>query len=302
MTQGDAAVLCIGVFDGVHRGHRALLQEGRRQAQALGLPLTAVTFDPHPMSVVSSEGVPSALATLEHRVALLREVGADHVAVLAFDGQMAAQSSEDFIARELVARLGARAVVVGADFRFGRGASGSLETLQAAGDRLGFSVTGVPLMGDGHDRWSSTAIRLSLEAGDVAGAAMALGRDYALDGNVVHGDHRGRELGYPTANLAWSDRPVIPADGVYAGWLVDAGERLPAAISVGTNPQFAGRDRRVEAYVIDRRDLDLYGHEVRLEFVERLRGQERFVDVEALVEQMGRDVAQARRILGSPDS
>lgn len=296
MSQAGAAVLSIGVFDGVHRGHRVLLDEARRQATAIGLPLTAVTFDPHPMSVVSAERVPPALSSLAHRVTLLHEAGADTVDVLAFDHQMSALSPEQFIERELVDRLGAQAVVVGADFRFGRGATGDVLTLQDAGARLGFSATGVPLAGEDGVRWSSTAIRRAVEAGNVDVAARGLGRLYALDGEVVHGDHRGRALGYPTANLEWVEDPVIPSDGVYAGWLVDAGERMPAAISVGTNPQFDGRDRRVEAFVLDRSDLDLYGHAVRVEFLERLRAQQRFDDVDALVEQMGRDVAQAREL------
>ncbi len=296
MTHGNAAVLCIGVFDGVHRGHRSLIDEGRRQAAVLHLPLTAVTFDPHPMGVVSSERAPASLATLEHRVALLREAGADDVDVLAFDQQMAALTPREFIERELVGRLGARAVVVGEDFRFGRGAAGSIVTLQDEGARLGFSATGVPLVGDGPERWSSTAIRSLVQAGDMAAAAAGLGRLYALDGEVVHGDHRGRELGYPTANLAWAHNPVIPADGVYAGWLLDAGERLPAAVSVGTNPQFNGRDRRVEAHVIDRTGLDLYGDQVRVEFLERLRDQATFDDVPGLMRQMDLDVDRARRL------
>jgi riboflavin kinase/FMN adenylyltransferase len=169
-------------------------------------------------------------------------------------------------------------------------------TLQDEGARLGFSATGVPLVGDGPERWSSTAIRSLVQAGDMAAAAAGLGRLYALDGEVVHGDHRGRELGYPTANLAWAHNPVIPADGVYAGWLLDAGERLPAAVSVGTNPQFNGRDRRVEAHVIDRTGLDLYGDQVRVEFLERLRDQATFDDVPGLMRQMDLDVDRARRL------
>ncbi len=289
-------MLCIGVFDGVHRGHRALLAEGRRQADALGLPLTAVTFSPHPMSVVGPHHAPRSLSTLEHRRALLLEAGADDVDVLAFDEAMSALSPEDFIVRELVDRLGARAVVVGEDFRFGHRAGGTVDTLRSAGERLGFTVTGVGLVGDG-ERWSSTRVRALLDEGSVTEAADHLGRPYALDGTVVHGDHRGRELGYPTANLAWDDEPVIPADGVYAGWLTVAGERHPCAISVGTNPQFDGRERRVESYVLDRDDLDLYGLRVRVEFVERLRGQMTFESLDGLLDQMATDVDRSRSLL-----
>lgn len=293
-TQGS--VLCIGVFDGVHRGHRALLAEGRRQADALGLPLVAVTFAPHPMAVVAAHHAPRALSTVAHRCDLLRDAGADRVDILAFDESMAALSPQEFIERELVTRLGARAVVVGEDFRFGHRAAGSVDTLCSAGQGLGFSVTGVGLVGDG-ERWSSTRIRELLDSGDVAAAAEQLGRRYALDGIVVHGDHRGRELGYPTANLAWADDPVVPADGVYAGWLTAGSERYPAAISVGTNPQFDGHERRVESYVLDRDDLDLYDLPARVEFTERLRGQMTFDGVEGLLAQMARDVDTARSVL-----
>ena len=293
----QGSVLTIGVFDGVHRGHRALLAEARGHADRLGLPLVAVTFDPHPMSVVGPRLAPSSLATLEHRCDLLREAGADDVAVLGFDEAMASMSPEDFVHDVLVGSLAVRHIVVGEDFRFGRGAAGTVATLEELGGREGFTVTGLGLVGDAGDRWSSTAIRGMVEQGRMQEASVALARPYALDGEVVHGDHRGRELGYPTANLDWSDAPALPADGVYAGWLHAGGDRLPAAISVGTNPQFDGQETRVEAYVLDRTDLDLYGHAVRVEFVDRLRGQQRFEDVDALVEQMGRDVEAARGVV-----
>lgn len=289
-------MLCIGVFDGVHGGHRALMAEGRRQADEMGVPLVAVTFDPHPMSVVAAHLAPRSLSTLDHRAELLRDAGADSVDILPFDERMAAMSPEEFIAVELVGRLGAKAVVVGEDFRFGHRAAGSVATLCTEGERWGFSATGVGLVGDG-ERWSSTRIRSLLDEGDVAGAGRLLRRPYALDGVVVHGDHRGRELGYPTANLAWADDPVVPADGVYAGWLSVEGERLPAAISVGTNPQFDGRERRVEAYVLDREDLALYGLPIRVEFVERLRGQMTFDSLDGLLIQMAADVDRSRSLL-----
>ena len=293
----QGSVLTIGVFDGVHRGHRALLAEARGHADRLGLPLVAVTFDPHPMSVVGPRRAPSSLATLAHRGDLLREAGADDVAVLNFDEAMAAMAPEEFVHDVLVGSLAVRHIVVGEDFRFGQGAVGTVGTLEELGLTEGFTVTGLGLVGDAGDRWSSTAIRGMVEQGRMTEAAVALERLYALDGVVVHGDHRGRELGYPTANLSWSDAPALPADGVYAGWLHEGGDRLPAAISVGSNPQFDGRETRVEAYVLDRTDLDLYGRAVRLEFVERLRGQQRFDDVDALVEQMGRDVEAARGLV-----
>jgi riboflavin kinase/FMN adenylyltransferase len=265
----------------------------------LGLPLVAVTFDPHPMTVVGPRHAPTSLAALPYRIELLRQAGADDVCVLPFDEAMAALSPSQFMERVLVGRLAARAVVVGEDFRFGQGAAGTVQTMIDEGAALGLSADGVALVGDGSARWSSTRTRDLIDSGDVVGAADVLGRLYRLDGIVVHGDHRGRELGYPTANLAWEGTPTVPADGVYAGRLAWSGERLPAAISVGTNPTFDGTERRVEAFVLDRADLDLYGEQVGVEFAARIRGMERFDSVEALVQRMALDVEESRRILGT---
>jgi riboflavin kinase/FMN adenylyltransferase len=293
----SATTVTIGVFDGVHRGHRSLIAHARRVADERGTPLLAVTFDPHPLAVVGAGQAPPSLATLDHRLALLREAGADDVAVLAFDRATAQVEPEDFVRDLLVGRWGAAAVVVGADFRFGHRARGGVDLLAEQGARLGFATVPVPLAGTSATRWSSTLVRQQVADGEVAEAAEVLGRWYRLDGVVVHGDHRGRELGYPTANLAWAGTPAVPADGVYATWLVSGADRWPSATSVGTNPQFDGRDRRVEAYVLDRDDLDLYGRDVSLEFVARIRGQQVFPDVAGLVHRMGIDVDAARSIL-----
>jgi riboflavin kinase/FMN adenylyltransferase len=270
----------------------------RAEADIAGVPVVAITFDPHPMAVVGPRVAPASLATLPHRIALLEVAGADEVDVLHFDEAVASMTPQEFVHRVLVDRLHVRAVVVGQDFRFGHRAAGTFETLEREGDRHGFRAVAAPLVGDGAHRWSSTAIRAMLAEGEVAAAAEALGRDYRLEGEVVHGDHRGRELGYPTANLAWQDNPTIPADGVYAGWLGTPAGRLRAAISVGTNPQFDGRERRVEAYALGRDDLDLYGQQATVDFSQRIRGQERFSDVDALVARMAIDVAEAGRMLG----
>jgi len=291
------AVLCIGVFDGVHRGHQTLLAQGRAVADELGLPLIAVTFDPHPMSVVRPEAAPTTLASLTERRFLLLNAGADDVFVLKFTKEVSTWSPEEFIQRVLVDTLKARAVVVGENFRFGHRAVGTVQTLREAGQRDGFSVHELTLAAD-QQPWSSTRVRQAVVDGDVAEAARVLGRPYELSGAIVHGDHRGRELGFPTANLLWLGNPTIPADGVYAGWLVVGGQRLPAAISVGTNPQFSGEERRVESYVLDRDDLDLYGQEVTVVFVDRLRGQLVFDGLDGLVEQMSQDVASTREVLG----
>nr|WP_218851944.1 bifunctional riboflavin kinase/FAD synthetase [Nocardioides panaciterrulae] len=297
---GPTAVV-IGNFDGVHLGHRHVLARAREVAGEQGLTLVAVTFDPHPMAVLRPEHAPTSLTSLERRAELLVEAGADAVLALPFDRGVAAWTPEEFVERVLVAGLHAAVVVVGANFRFGNRAAGDVATLRATGERFGFRAEGIALDG-GPQVWSSTYVRTCLAAGDVAGAAEALGRAYAVRGVVVKGDQRGRELGYPTANVPTGTQTAAPADGVYAGWLRrrDTDEVFPAAISVGTNPTFAGqRERRVESYVLDRTDLDLYGVEVEVSFVERLRGMTAFSSVEELVEQMALDVERARAVLGA---
>jgi len=295
---GRTAVV-IGNFDGVHLGHRHVLSRARELADGRGLTLVAVTFDPHPMAVLRPEHAPTTLTSLERRVDLLVDAGADAVLVLPFDRGVAAWTPEEFVERVLVDGLHASVVVVGANFRFGNRAAGDVTTLRETGERLGFTAEGIALDG-GPQVWSSTYVRTCLAAGDVAGAAEALGRPYAVRGVVVKGDQRGRELGYPTANVPTDTMTAAPPDGVYAGWLrrLDTGERLPAAISVGTNPTFEGeRYRRVESYVLDRTDLELYGVEVEVSFVERLRGMVAFESIDALLVQMQQDVDRAREIL-----
>ena len=298
-----ASGVTVGNFDGVHRGHRAVIDRARAAADRLDVPLVAVIFDPHPMAVLRPEHAPSMLSSVDERASLLEQAGVDHVFALPFDLDVAAWSPQEFVDRVLVEALGARAVVVGANFRFGKRAAGDVAFLREAGAAAGFTAEGVELDG-GPQVWSSTYIRTCLAAGDVAGAAEALGRPVVVRGLVVRGDQRGRELGYPTANVLTDTVTAAPADGVYAGRLrrLDTGEVLPAAISVGTNPTFAGvRDRRVESYVIDRTGLELYDVEVEVEFVERLRGMVTFAGpdpIPALLEQMADDVDRAREIVG----
>jgi riboflavin kinase/FMN adenylyltransferase len=296
-----SSVATVGVFDGVHRGHRTVISGVVSDAQARGVLAAVVTFDPHPLAVVRPELTPPALATLEHRLALLEELGVGGVLVLPFTNERADQGPEDFVREVLVERLHVVAVHVGENFRFGRKAAGDIALLGELGQQHGFEVVAVPLAGPAGsgtpDGWSSTAIRGVLAEGDVDGAARALGRLHRVEGEVVHGDHRGRELGYPTANLAPDDVSAVPRDGVYAGWLTRAsGDRLPAAISIGTNPTFGGTVRRVEAYVLDRDDLELYGEHVALDFLGRLRDTVRFDGVEPLLEQMADDVRRARTL------
>jgi riboflavin kinase/FMN adenylyltransferase len=300
-------VVTIGNFDGVHRGHRLVLDRARAAAGALGphVPVVVVTFEPHPMAVLAPERAPVALTTVAQRSRLLAATGHEHVLVLPFDRAMAAWSPEEFVRRVLVDTLHAAVVVVGANFRFGHRASGDVDTLRQLGGRLGFTVDGLDLVG-GDPPWSSTVVRQALDRGDVEAAAAVLGRPHSVEGVVVEGDHRGRALGYPTANVPTSGMVAVPADGVYAGTLQrldDEGDQntappLPAAISVGTNPTFGGVERRVESYVLDRDDLELYGVLVRVDFLVRLRGQIRFDGVDDLVRQMAEDVERTRIALG----
>jgi riboflavin kinase/FMN adenylyltransferase len=311
-------VVTLGNFDGVHRGHREVLTRVVREASERGAAPVAVTFDPHPVAVLYPERAPVAVTSLAQRLDALESVGLAATLVLDFTHEFAQQTPEEFVRRTFVEALGAVAVVVGKDTRFGVRNSGDVETLRGLGTVHGFEVVVLEDIGDTSasvppgapttdaTRWSSTQLRAELLEGSVAHAAQILGRPHRVTGTVVHGDHRGRELGYPTANLSQDHEGLVPADGVYAGWLlrldraVDAPDRsLPAAISVGTNPTFDGQQRRVEAYVLDRTDLDLYGERVAVEFVERLRPTLRFDGIEPLIVQMAKDVARCREILAS---
>jgi len=299
------SVVTLGNFDGVHRGHRAVLGAVVEQARATGASAVAVTFEPHPVAVLHPERAPQLITGTEHRLALLEGTGLDAVLVMEFTRELAAWTPEQFVRTVFVEALGARVVVVGKDTRFGVRNSGDVTTLRTLGREHGFEVLTLEDLG-GEVRWSSSRVRALLAAGDVTGAAEILGRPHRVSGTVVHGDHRGRELGYPTANLGPVVSGLVPADGVYAGWLLrpglspdDPDSTMPAAVSIGTNPTFDGTQRRVEAYVLDRTDLDLYGEGVALEFVERLRPTERYDSIEALLEQMAEDVERCRTVLSS---
>ena len=296
-------VVSIGVFDGVHRGHQVVLGRAAEVGRQLRLPVVAVTFDPNPMAVVRPDSAPLALSSLPRRVELLTKAGADYVLILPFDEKRAQQAPADFVDDVLVTTLGSRAVVVGADFRFGHRAAGDVALLHTLGAERGFDVVAVALEGEGEvERWSSMYVREKVTLGDVAAAASALGRPFRVEGTVERGSQRGRQMGYPTANLPVADGQLVPADGVYAGWVFPLGKQypkpMPAAISVGTNPTFDGTLRSVEPHVLDRSDLNLYGVPLAVEFVAWLRDQQRFDSTEALAAQIGDDVDQARTILG----
>ena len=296
-------VVTIGNFDGVHLGHQHVVRRAREVAADLGVAkVVAVTFDPHPIAVLRPEHAPPTLTTIETRVELLARAGVDAVLVFQFSRETAGWPPERFVREILVDALHAKAVVVGANFRFGNKAAGDVATLRELGAELDFVAEGIPLDG-GPQVWSSTYIRNCLSAGDVEGAAEALGRPFVVRGVVVKGDQRGRELGFPTANVPTLGMHAAPVDGVYAGRLhrLDTDETFPAAISVGTNPTFDGeRERRVESYVLEEAagdDLDLYGVEVEVYFLARIRGMLRFDSVEDLVAAMRDDVARTRELL-----
>src|SRR5215472_13118167 len=297
--------MTIGVFDGVHRGHQRIVARARQVATARGLPLVVVTFDPHPDEVVRPGSHPPLLCTPRYRAHLLGALGADAVCVLPFTYEFSQLPAQEFVRSVLVDGLHASAVVIGENFRFGHKAAGNVALLAELGEKYEFAAEGVPLLTDHGVTISSSWIRDLLGAGDVAGAARDLGRPHRVEGIVVRGQQRGRSLGFPTANAEPPAFTAIPADGVYAGWLASLdtngaeAERWPAAISVGSNPTFGGAERTVEAYALDRDDLDLYGVRVAIEFATRIRGQVRFSAVADLVQQMGSDVATIRQALAS---
>lgn len=305
------SAVTIGVFDGVHRGHRHVVERAAARGRELGVSTLAVSFDPRPVDVLAPDKAPPMLTTVATRVRLLGEAGADAVLLLPFSRELSQLEPEDFVRTTLVERLQARAIVVGEDFRFGHRAAGDVALLAKLGETYDFAVERVAAVGEQGASYSSSWVRERIAAGDVAAAAHVLDRPHRLEGTVVRGDGRGRDLGFPTANVACPPNTAVPADGVYAGWLLREGRpeeqgvrqdgRLPAAVSIGTNPTFSGETRQVEAYVLDRDDLELYGARVTVEFVARLRDTLRFESVEQLMGEMVRDVRRVRAVLRRAD-
>lgn len=303
------SVVVIGNFDGVHPGHAEVLH--RAATLEPDKTLVVVTFWPHPISVVRPGQEPMLLTSLEERVRLLEEAGADEVHVISFTPEFARLTPEEFI-DQVIRPLQPARVVVGENFRFGHRAAGDVDTLRQLGEGT-FEVTDLKLVQLGDEETCSSRIREALFSGDVEHAALHLGRPFRFIGTVKHGDHRGRELGFPTANLPVPELLACPSDGVYAGWVTRldgldahgaplpegaAPERWPAAISVGTNPTFDGLQRRVESYVLDRTDLELYEAPIAVDFIARIRGQIRFDGIESLIKQMDADVAATKKLLG----
>ncbi len=290
----EQSVVVIGVFDGVHKGHQALLNRAKEIAD--GRPIIALTFDPHPRAVFAPDSVPPMLTTLADRVELLKIHNADQVAVMKFNEKFAAISPEDFVKNILVDQLHVGTVIVGKNFTYGAKAAGNADTLIKDGIKYNFIVDIQELAG-AEEPISSSRIRNLVMEGKVEQARELLSRPHRLDGVVVHGEKRGREIGYPTANLGKIDGQTIPADGIYAGWLTVGINFWPAAISIGTNPTFEGdRGRQVEAYALDQQGLDLYDKAASIEFGWFLRPTLKFNGLDELLVQMKKDCDEARRL------
>ncbi len=297
---GFASAVTIGKFDGVHVGHRAIITRLQQAAAERGLQPVVVTFDRNPLSVVRPEFCPPDLNSLEQKVELLEDAGVEHVYVVHFTKEVSAEEPEAWLEETIVRGLGARFILVGPDFRFGHRGRGDVAMLQALAEQHGYEVELLPdVLVDG-ERVSSTRIRTLLDEGALEQAKALLGRAPYVTGEVVHGDHRGRELGVPTANLAPMSEGFMPGDGIYAGLLQHGDRQWPAAISVGTNPSFDGVTvRRIEAHAIGAdADLDLYGEQVTVTFVQQLRGMVAFSNIDDLIAQMQDDIAQTVRIIG----
>ena len=290
----ETNVVVIGVFDGVHKGHQQLLNRAKEIAD--GRPIVVLTFDPHPTTVFAPDKAPTMLTTLADRVELLKIHNADQVAVMKFNEKFAAMSPEDFVSIVLVNQLHASTVIVGKNFTYGHKAAGNVESLIKAGLQNNFTVEAQELKAD-TEVISSSRIRKLVIEGKVEGARELLSRPHRLDGVVVHGEKRGREIGYPTANLGNIDGQTIPADGVYAGWLTVGINFWPAAISIGTNPTFEGeRGRQVEAYALDQEGLELYDKSASIEFGWYLRPTLKFDGLDELLVQMKLDCDKAREL------
>ena len=298
----QGSVVTVGEYDGVHRGHRTVISEMHRMAAERGCATAVVTFDRHPATIVRPESAPLLLCDLDHKLELLAETGVDYTLVVEFTPEQAEVPAEMFARQVLVDCLQAQAVVVGADFHFGQGRRGNVETLGAVGEEFGYEVVGLPLVkqltGEG-EVISSTSIRAALSEGDVEKAHRLLGRPFEVRGVVTPGDRRGRTIGFPTANIPTTPDLQVPADGVYAAWYVrDDGAQYPAAVNIGKRPTFYDDAERslIEAHLIGFRG-DLYGESAKVRFVRRLRGEKKFDGVDSLKQQLVKDVADAAKCL-----
>lgn len=296
---GERSVVTIGAYDGLHRGHIAVISSVVERAQQLGERSAVVTFDRHPASVVRPESAPLLITSLEQRIELLEQTGVDAVVVLEFNEAASTEEAEDFIRRVFVEGLSAKEIIVGEDFHFGRGRRGDVRLLSAVGEEHDFVVTPLELRrSDSEEIFSSTAIRAALRRGDIATANTMLGRNVVISGQVVHGDERGRTIGFPTANVDIPEGFIVPADGVYAArCMTEAGHQFACAVNIGKRPTFYGSADRslVECHLLDFSG-DLYGQSLAVEFVERLRDEQRFEGLDALTAQLRTDVERTREL------
>ncbi|MGW6708426.1 bifunctional riboflavin kinase/FAD synthetase [Streptomyces sp. NPDC054956] len=300
------SVVTIGSYDGVHRGHQLIIGRAVAKARELGVPSVVVTFSPHPSEVVRPGSHPPILAPYDRRAELMAGLGVDALLILPFTAEFSQLSPAEFIVKVLADKLHACAVIEGPNFRFGHKAAGNVDFLRELGATYDYEVEVVDLVERGEAGggvpFSSTLARALVAQGDMEGAAEILGRPHRVEGVVVRGAQRGRELGYPTANVETQPHTAIPADGVYAGWLTADGERMPAAISVGTNLQFDATERTVEAYAIDRVGLDLYGMHVTVDFLAYVRGMAKFASLDGLLEAIADDVKRSRVLIDAYDA
>lgn len=293
----SGAVLTVGTFDGVHRGHWELLQRVVQRAREKDKPSVLVTFDPHPLRIVRPDAAPPLLTTPVEKMEILAESGLNYAVFLRFDRTLASYEPDRFIEEILVGRFGLSHLVIGYDHGFGKGRKGDVSTLRAAGERFGFDVEVVGPVEAGSAPISSTRIRRAVAEGDVLAAAEGLGRPYSIRGTVVRGDGRGRELGFPTANLELNDpTKLVPADGIYVARAILREGTIDGVLHVGPRPTFVGAAPTIELHLLDWSG-DLYGRHLRVDLCARLRGVERFPTVEALIDAMNEDVRVAREVL-----
>jgi len=295
----DGSVITIGNFDGVHRGHAELFRCLKLKSERLGLPSVAVTFEPHPLKLIAPEIAPKLITSYDQKAELIAESGIDYLVVVEFTREFSQLAAEDFVRNFLCGALGMRHIIIGHDYAFGRGRQGNYETLKQMGEELDFTVESLEPVGESNHIFSSSLVRSIISAGDVSSASSILGRFHAVSGRVVHGREIGSMLGFPTANIAVCNE-MIPADGVYAVLASVDGKLVQGACNIGASPTFEGTERTVEVFLLDFSG-QLYNRELSFCFVQRLRGEKKFPNADALIKAIGDDVAAAREILSKVD-
>ncbi|NTV50812.1 MAG: bifunctional riboflavin kinase/FAD synthetase [Geobacteraceae bacterium] len=291
----DASIVTIGNFDGVHRGHAEIFAHLKQQSIIRDLPSVVVTFEPHPLKVISPESAPCLITTFEQKSKLIEEFGIDYLVVVPFSMELSQMSANDFVLRILCIPLGMRHIIIGHDYAFGRGREGNFNTLETLGVLNGFTLEDLPPIGADGEIFSSSLVRSAVADGDMEAAAQILGRYYHISGTVVHGREIGQTIGFPTANIA-TPNELIPSDGVYAAMVEVDGHLVKGACNIGFNPTFGGNIRTVEVFLIDY-SANIYDHGIMVHFVRRLRSVQNFSDVASLKAAINQDVASCRTTL-----